>query len=324
MTTKTKSLGIVEATMQSIKLDIPGALTADIQNSYTPFAVEAQELVKAASLVDLTNIPDEDLGAHLKNAKKITSKLVKVRTGLDKTRKQLKDPYKNAGTVIDMVAKEITKYVTQAEDHLKTQQAEVEAREAKKVEQLRTDRLAELEKVAPKGLAAVTMLDLGTLTSEQFAEVTTIAIQAHHDAVDAQMIKEKELELKRKEEELQQREEALRKQAAEKAEPVVETEPPAVVNSTPEPVATEPEEELIVDTSGRAIPNTSEPTQLPAPENDTKIIAHLINAAVPSLKHVLEAAQKQLMIPGNQTMIANVIESVDKIIPYIKSKYVSK
>jgi hypothetical protein len=105
---------------------------------------ELEALNKEALEIKVLSVDDAQ---GYEAAKGKLNEVIKTRTGIDKTRKSIKDPYLQAGKDIDSAAKVLAAIIEPAEDHLKAQVKKVDDHKA---EQERLKEEARLKKIADR------------------------------------------------------------------------------------------------------------------------------------------------------------------------------
>lgn len=234
----------------------------------------------------LTTVEDKDAYNKVRGD---LATLRDTRVAIEKRRKDLKQPYLEAGRTIDAVAKEIIEKLAPAEDSLKDQVAwfddEVDRRKKAMIE----SRISQLEATGFEksvnldddsetwivGDVSVAGSSLGRLGDERFERILRKGAKAK-----AAILAEQE-RLRREEEERKRQEEREAKLAAEQA-----PEPSEEV-ATPEPV--QPKPKTFTNPLGREVP-VEDPEPAPqAPEPKPELSAERIEAIEEAVT-ALEAA----------------------------------
>jgi len=143
----------------------------DLMTNFFPFWQQFDAMrEKAASLV-VTSPEDK---AIMREADETRLVLKKIRTTVEKRRKELKADSLAKGRAIDSVAKLITEKIEPLEEHCRQQAEWIVIYEAKRKEELTAARSQELSPYA-----RVELYDLGNMEEEEFQEILSAAKDAH-------------------------------------------------------------------------------------------------------------------------------------------------
>lgn len=155
-------------------------VSTDVKNE-AEVAVKAAETKYECVVYDATTVAGM---AALKEAKK---ELTKIRTSIEKTRVQLKQPYVDAGKEVDAFAKALTGRVTKLELPVKTALQAEEERQAKALAEQEEKHRLELEEENRKLREQLAMNDLANekakaiVLEEQAEEAKKVAKQELFD-----------------------------------------------------------------------------------------------------------------------------------------------
>ena len=150
-------------------------------NNY--FEVIADWEIKASQIV----VVSEDQKELIEEARKAKQHLVKVRTGIEQRRKQLKEESLREGQAIDGIAKTLTGLIFPIEKHLETQAEFAKRKEAERKEALQAKRKAELQDYD----VDCSYFDLANMPDTQYERLL------HTLQMDYQLKQEKAVELER-------------------------------------------------------------------------------------------------------------------------------
>jgi len=117
--------------------DIKEDVKKDITASFRPFLDGLKDLLVKGEGIEIV---DANQKAEMKEAKEIRLTIQKKRTGMDKARKEIKEPYLLPGQAIDAVFRAIKGEIEPVEAHLKKQEKFVEELEAKLLDELVEER----------------------------------------------------------------------------------------------------------------------------------------------------------------------------------------
>lgn len=109
----------------------------------TAYSATAAGLAEMRKRFDTQLIPAEVTEGNYPMVKEAATKLQKLRTGLDKRRKEVKAPYKEAVDLIDGQARELTAEIKEVEDPWKAAKTEYDER-AKRKEEARQAKIEEV------------------------------------------------------------------------------------------------------------------------------------------------------------------------------------
>lgn len=155
-------------------------VSTDVKNE-AEVAVKAAETKYECVVYDATTVAGM---AALKEAKK---ELTKIRTSIEKTRVQLKQPYVDAGKEVDAFAKALTERVTKLELPVKTALQAEEERQAKALAEQEEKHRLELEEENRKLREQLALNDLANekakaiVLEEQAEEAKRVARQELFD-----------------------------------------------------------------------------------------------------------------------------------------------
>jgi hypothetical protein len=162
-----------------------------------PFT-EAGEILAVYQDIKVT---DESQTEDMAKAKEMRLSLKRVRTGVENTRKDLKDGYLKAGRAIDSVAKFVKETIQPAEEYLELQEKFLENKLAKEAAQLKADRIEKLSKYTDD----LSIYNFDTMREDAFDKLLSDLKQAHEDKLKAEKEEADRIETERKAEEQRQK-----------------------------------------------------------------------------------------------------------------------
>jgi trichohyalin len=175
----------------------------EIKSKFQEYADIANEWREKAFAIVVTDETQVELVEQAKIAKKF---LQSKRIELEKTRKKLKEQSLEEGRMIDRIAKDLTKIIEPAEDHLELQSKFIEIQIQNKRLQLESSRLEKLKPYLE--FVDLDAFDLKTMSDVAFETIFNGAMFAHD-----QKMKREEQERLRLEQERIEREELEKKSA---------------------------------------------------------------------------------------------------------------
>jgi len=155
-----KNQDILNVDFKEFKLDEKQAIT--VKNDFLPFELELAGYMQVYNHVITQGLSKE----AAKQASELRKKLVKVRTGSDKTRKAAKDYHLQAGRYIDALYKVIEVKSGHMEELLSGIENYEAIQKAKDEAALKEKREILIAKFDPN----LTQVDLGTMSEEDFIE----------------------------------------------------------------------------------------------------------------------------------------------------------
>lgn len=195
--------------------------------TFETFFAQANEWEKKAKNIVITSV---DQKAEMKMAREARLALKTLRVETEKKRKSLKEDALRKGQTIDAIARIITNTIVPIETYLEEQEKFVEIQEAKRKEELKEKRIAELTPYE----VDTTFIDLSNMTDEAYDSFLISSKDAYNaklaeikriederiakEKADEEMRKENarlKEEAEAKEKELQAEREAIEKQRAE-------------------------------------------------------------------------------------------------------------
>lgn len=186
------------------KEQLSNAIAQDIITRFAPFQAQIDEWREKAEQLQVTS---EDQVAEMKQAREARLALVKVRTGADKVRKELKEESTRYNRAVQNIYNLIEEGIKPIESHLEKQEKYKEIQEAKRRDELRIQRQEQIN-----GLHEYFPLniDLGYMTQEDFDRMYNGALLQQRAAKEAkQKAEQARLEQQQRDEEER---EALRKE----------------------------------------------------------------------------------------------------------------
>lgn len=147
-----------------------------ITNAYGLEAIKT-EIEKWQGMADSLVVTAEDQTEKMAMAGTARKAMVKIRTGIEKNRKGLKEDALKTGRFIDACAKEVTALVTPLEEHFRTQEEF-----AKRAQEARTAELvAKRKALLQEADIGSDCFDLGKMSEEEFASLLDTARAAKAD-----------------------------------------------------------------------------------------------------------------------------------------------
>lgn len=135
------------------------------------------EIEKWSGLAESLTVTAEDQTEKMAMAGTARKAMVKIRTGIEKNRKGLKEDALKTGRFIDACAKEVTALVTPLEEHFRTQEEF-----AKRAQEARTAELiAKRKALLQEADMGTEFLDLGKMPEEEFQALLDTARAAKAD-----------------------------------------------------------------------------------------------------------------------------------------------
>jgi len=171
-----------EVMINGVKPEIREMVTSSMQTYYD----QLQELLAPAMAINVTDVNDVK---GMRFADEYRKKLVKVRTGTEAKRKELKADYIATGKIIDTVAKSIQEETIKAEEHLRLQATYAERVEAERLDIIEAERTKELKKY-------VEFTDMYNLRemNDTVWETTISGAKLQYEATEAKRIEAARLE----------------------------------------------------------------------------------------------------------------------------------
>jgi hypothetical protein len=154
-----------------------------------PFT-EAGEILAVYQDIKVT---DESQTDEMAKAKEMRLALKRVRTGVENTRKDLKDGYLKAGRAIDSVAKFVKETIQPAEEYLELQEKFIEIKQAEKAAQLKADRIEKLSKYTDD----LSVYNFDTMREEAFEKLLADLKNAHDEKLKAEKAEADRIEKER-------------------------------------------------------------------------------------------------------------------------------
>ena len=108
-----------------------------VQDQFAPFEKQANEWSEKAKQIMVTDASQTDL---MEKAKEARLSLVKVRTGVTKLHKELKEEYLRKGQALDTIKRKLVGLIEPIEEHLQQQEEFVEIQEQLRKDALKTER----------------------------------------------------------------------------------------------------------------------------------------------------------------------------------------
>ena len=179
-----------------------------------PFT-EAGEILAVYQDIKVT---DESQTEDMAKAKEMRLALKKVRTGVENTRKELKDGYLKAGRAIDSVASFVKTTIQPAEEYLELQEKFVEIKLKEKAAQVKADRIEKLSKYTDD----LSVYNFDTMRDEAFNNLLASLKNAHEeklkaDKAEADRIESERLAEVERQKEVEAENTRLKAEAEEKA-----------------------------------------------------------------------------------------------------------
>jgi hypothetical protein len=212
-------------TQDENKLDIviaQSALESDDKQSlkriFDPYFLQADEWVKKANGIIITNASQRDLMTQARTAR---LSLRDIRINVEKTRKQLKEDSLRKGKAIDGIANVIKYLIEPIEAHLEEQEKFIEIQEKKKKDAVRQERLNKLIALEVDGVEFYDLLNMNDdnfqilLNNSEILYKNKIELRKRQEqeAIEKQRIELEEKERQFKEIERLQAEAAAREKA---------------------------------------------------------------------------------------------------------------
>lgn len=187
MSTKKELEIIVESSQLSAEEN------SQLKNSFFPYFDQANEWIKKANKIVVTDITQRDIMAQARESR---LRLKEVRVNVEKTRKELKESIVRKGKAIDGLANILKFLIEPIEEHLEKQEKFAEVQENLRKDKLEADRK---ELLAPYG-KDISFYNLRDMTEEAFAELHGIIKTAWQNEVDATLKANEEREAREKQE----------------------------------------------------------------------------------------------------------------------------
>lgn len=195
-------------------------LLEELTAGFSPFFEEAQKLLKEAEAIQVISEDQED---DMKKARETRLALVKVRTGADKKREELKKNAMTYANAVQGMFNILQLTVKPTEDRLQEAEKFKEMMQAKREAELQTARI----KALTPYLEFVPQTDnLGKLTTEQYEKVykgAQLQYEAHQREL-AEAEEKRKAEEERMEKERMEKEKARQKELAEAKKKAEEAE----------------------------------------------------------------------------------------------------
>ena len=204
--------------IQTNENNIPAERAKNLNDIFTPFFIEAEQLKKEAAKINITSI---DQTEDMAMARNIRLYLKDIRVKVEKVRVDLKEDSKREGKAIDGMSNVIKYLIQPIEKHLKDQEDFVKLQEEKRVNAIVEDR----EKKLIGGDADITLYDLKNMEDGTFntlLENTTrlYNIKKTDEAKEAADRIQKEKADREKSEKLQKENDRLKKEADERGKSI--------------------------------------------------------------------------------------------------------
>jgi hypothetical protein len=151
----------------------PQSTDVDIQSKFEEFRQQAAEWKEKAFAITVT---DESQTQAIEQATEAHKLISKVRIGIEKRRKELKEDSLRTGKMIDSVAKTLSDEIEPIETHLKTQKEFAEIQAKKRYDAMKAERVARLQ---PWIVQDANTLPLGEMESDAFEMMLMGYKEAH-------------------------------------------------------------------------------------------------------------------------------------------------
>lgn len=188
--------------------------TKTLLSSFSESFKQAQELAKTAKTIVVTDENQTDL---MKQARDQRIALKNIRTGVENTRKELKEQSLREGKAIDGIANVIKALVIPVEEHLSKQEKFAEIREAERLQTRYEDRIEKLSKYVED----VSLYQLKDMADETFNKLLSDSKSVYEARLEAERKAEQERIAKEKAEReeaerIRKENEKLKKEAEER------------------------------------------------------------------------------------------------------------
>lgn len=170
------------------KTELEDATKLALIEAFEPFQLQAMEWKEKADAIKVTSIEDVK---EMKDAREGRLLLQKVRTGLDKMRKTLKEDSLRKSQTIDAIAKQLTAIIEPIEESLREKEEFKDRFMAQMREELKAKRMDELKSVDVDGA----LFGLDILPEEQYQQLLENSRVAKLDREQKQREEEERLRL---------------------------------------------------------------------------------------------------------------------------------
>lgn len=198
--------------------ELGAQLLQQLSQGFAPYFKEAESLLQTAGNIKVGN--EQDV-TQMAKARETRIALVKVRTGANKKREELKADALRYGNAVQGMFNILKMAIEPTEERLEQEERYAEIKKTERQLKLRIDRMEEL---SPYAMFAPTGIDLGLLEDEQYQKILTGArlqyeadVKAKREAEAKRIEEENKAEQIRKEQEAEKnrQEEARKKELAE-------------------------------------------------------------------------------------------------------------
>jgi len=190
--------------------EIGAQLLQQLSEGFAPYFKEAESLLQTAGSIKVDN--EQDV-TQMAKARETRIALVKVRTGANKKREELKADALRYGNAVQGMFNILKMAIEPTEERLEQEERYAEIKKTERQLNLRIDRMEEL---SPYAMFAPTGIDLGLLEDEQYQKILTGArLQYEADVKAKREAEAKRIEEENKAEQIRKEQEAKRKQEEE-------------------------------------------------------------------------------------------------------------
>jgi hypothetical protein len=150
------------------ELKVTNEVCLSVQDQFEPFEKQANEWSEKAKQITVTNASQTDL---MEKAKEARLSLVKVRTGVTKLHKELKEEYLRKGQVLDSIKRKLVGLIEPIESHLQEQEDFVEIQEQLRKKNLQIERRKIMADLI--GGEQADFMQLGEMSQDVFDNMVT-------------------------------------------------------------------------------------------------------------------------------------------------------
>lgn len=146
------------------------------------FGAPFTEAGKILAIYKNIEVTDESQTDEMAQAKEMRLTLKRVRTGVENTRKDLKDGYLKAGRAIDSVAKFVKETIQPAEEYLELQEKFIEIKLAKHAAEVKAERIEKLSQYTDD----LSVYNFDTMRDDAFEKLLADLKHAHDEKIKAE------------------------------------------------------------------------------------------------------------------------------------------